>query len=215
MKKKNNNEEEKISKIKYVYEAYRQSPAFKALIKLSLYFILCFVIIIVVATSGDLEKETKNDEDNVSTTTKVQKSYHDILNDLLISEKKFSYEITSGDDVYYISYELTNGVQSGLIETSSSSLKKFLIKDNIIYEVVLNEEKENLELFQTLNVNYINIYSLVDILSNNKSFKMLNDDETIYNYNVDNVDIAVTVKEEKIINLEILDSGIKYMISIN
>lgn len=74
MKKENENneeEEKKISKLRLVYELYRQSPAFKALIKLSLYFLLCFVILIVVATAKGTSKDASEAEESNKTTAPV------------------------------------------------------------------------------------------------------------------------------------------------
>ena len=79
----------------------------------------------------------------------------------------------------------------------------------------LNEEKLNMELFQELNLTYINIYSLVDLLSNHKSLKMLEDDQTIYIYNLEtNKTINVTVREENITSIEIKEDTINYKITI-
>ncbi len=72
-----------------------------------------------------------------------------------------------------------------------------------------------MELFQELNLTYINIYSLVDLLSNHKSLKMLEDDQTIYIYNLEtNKTINVTVREENITSIEIKEDPINYKITI-
>lgn len=72
-----------------------------------------------------------------------------------------------------------------------------------------------MELFQELNLTYINIYSLVDLLSNHKSLKMLEDDQTIYIYNLEtNKTINVTVREENITSIEIKEDTINYKITI-
>ncbi len=218
MKKENENneeEEKKVSKFRLVYELYRQSPAFKALIKLSLYFLLCFVILIVVATAKGTSKDASGDEESNKTTAPVSaKSYRDILNDLLVGNTKFSYAVTNLDNKYYITYDYADNIESGLFESETTSLKKFVIKDNIVYEVVLNEEKENPELFLALKVEYININSLVDLLMNSKGLKMLEGDATLYKYDIDGTIINVSVKSEKIVSIEIIDADTNYLIDI-
>ena len=73
-----------------------------------------------------------------------------------------------------------------------------------------------MELFQELNLTYINIYSLVDLLSNHKSLKMLEDDQTIYIYNLEtNKTINVTVREENITSIEIKEDTVNYKITID
>lgn len=218
MKKENENneeEEKKISKPRLVYELYRQSPAFKALIKLSLYFLLCFVILIVVATAKGTSKDASEAEESNKTTAPVSsKSYRDILNDLLVGDAKFSYVVTNLDNKYYITYDYADNIESGLFESETTPLKKFVIKDNIVYEVVLNEEKENPELFLALKLEYININSLVDLLMNSKGLKMLEDDITLYKYDIDGVKIDVSVKSDNIVNIEIIDADTNYLIEI-
>ena len=133
----------------------------------------------------------------------------------LKEEKKYNYEINYNDLKYIINYSTKDNVISGILETSQNILKKFSIKDNQIYELTLNEEKLNMELFQELNLTYINIYSLVDLLSNHKSLKMLEDDQTIYIYNLEtNKTINVTVREENITSIEIKEDTINYKITI-
>lgn len=218
MKKENENneeEEKKVSKIRLVYELYRQSPAFKALIKLSLYFLLCFVILIVVATAKGTSKDASEAEESNKTTAPVSaKSYRDILNDLLVGNTKFSYAVTNLDNKYYITYDYADNIQTGLFESETIPLKKFVIKDNKVYEVVLNEEKENPELFLALKVEYININSLVDLLMNSKGLKMLEGDATLYKYDIDGTIINVSVKSEKIVSIEIIDADTNYLIDI-
>lgn len=209
-------EEQEVSTFKLFWRAFRETHAFKSLIKLCLYFVMFFIIIIVVALSQTDDKESDyNENDEAPSTTVVAKSYRELLDDLLNSNAKFSYVVTDTEEKsYYISYEIVDGIESGLIETENESLKKFIIRDNVVYEVVLNEERENDKLFQSLNLNYINIYSLVDILTNSKSYKMLEDDYTLYKYEIDGVNISVSVKEERIEKLEINDASIKYDIEI-
>lgn len=218
MKKENENneeEEKKVSKFRLIYELYRQSPAFKALIKLSLYFLLCFVILIVVATAKGTNKDAGEAEESNKTTTSVSaKSYRNILNDLLVGEAKFSCVVTNLDNKYYITYDFADNIQTGLFESETIPLKRFVIKDNKVYEVVLNEEKENPELFLSLKLEYININSLVDLLMNSKGLKMLEGDVTLYKYDIDGTSINVSVKNESIVSIEIIDKETHYLIDI-
>lgn len=215
-KKKVKDGEEKISRRTLIREYFKQNPLTKDLIKLSFYLILFFVIIIVVSFAPEPQEKSEERESTKTTENiKEEKKYKDILVDTLKEEKQYNYEINYNDLKYIINYSTKDNVISGILETSQNILKKFSIKDNQIYELTLNEEKLNMELFQELNLTYINIYSLVDLLSNHKSLKMLEDDQTIYIYNLEtNKIINVTVREENITSIEIKEDTINYKITI-
>lgn len=214
MKKDDEEKEEKVSKAKLFFEAYKQSSAFKASIKLCIYFLVCFLIIIVVAMSRGEEKGSSYEDEKSTTTVVASKNYHDILNDLKNKNKTLTYEVTKGEVTYYISYSYKDSISTGLFETANEPIKKFIIKDNLVYEVVLHEEKENNELFKELKIDYININNLVDLLVSNKGLKMLEDNKTIYKYEIDGVDISVSVVEDIINNIQILDNDTTYKIDI-
>ena len=202
-KKKVKDGEEKISRRTLIREYFKQNPLTKDLIKLSFYLILFFVIIIVVSFAPE-PQEKSEERESTKTTENIKE------------EKKYNYEINYNDLKYIINYSTKDNVISGILETSQNILKKFIIKDNQIYELTLNEEKLNMELFQELNLTYINIYSLVDLLSNHKSLKMLEDDQTIYIYNLEtNKTINVTVREENITSIEIKEDTVNYKITID
>lgn len=213
MKKQNENkEEQKVSIFKIFRVNYKNNPPFKALVKLSLYFILFFVIILVVALSETPSRTTTTDKEKQESTEPVeQKTYKDILNETLVDNKVVKYEININDKIYFIEYTLDDNNFNGTIETSEG-ITKFTYKDNIVYEIILNEEIVNDGLFKELNFDYINIYSLLSIISSNKALKMINDEETIYNYELDNTKISVTVKDNKIIKIDIEEESNLYII---
>lgn len=213
---KHNNEEErdkKTGKFKIILELYKQSPAIKALVKLFLYFIFFSIIISVVALSGSntKDKDTPSTEDK-KTTESVEKSYRDILNDTTLKNKNYNYEVINGDEKSIINYTIEESGLSGFYEKADSTIKKFIIKDNNVYEVVLKEEKENNSLFGDLNLNIINIYKLIELISNNKGLKMLENDYIVYKYNLDNLEISVSVKNESITIIDVLENNIHYII---
>lgn len=215
MEKHNNDEErdKKVSKFKILVELYKQSPAIKALVKLFLYFIFFSIIISVVALSGSdtSDKDTPSTEDR-KTTENVEKSYRDILNDTTLKNKKYNYEIIYDEEKNIINYTIEEGGLSGFYEKADSTIKKFIIKEDNVYEVVLKEEKENNSLFGDLNLNIINIYKLIELISNNKGLKMLEDDYIVYKYDLDNLEISVSVQNESITIIDVLENNIHYII---
>lgn len=215
MKKQNeNNEEQKVSIFKIFRVNYKNNPPFKALVKLSLYFILFFVIILVVALSETPSNNPNTNKNSQESTEPVeQKTYREILNETLVNNKVVKYEINIDNKAYLIEYILDDNNFSGTIETEEG-ITKFVYKDNIVYEIKLNEEIVNDGLFNNLNFDYINIYSLLSIISSNKALKMINDDETIYNYELDNTKISVSVKDDKIIKIDIGEESNLYVVTL-
>ncbi len=217
MEKHNKDDEndKKISKFQTFKELYKQSPAMKALIKLFLYFIFFSIIISVVAMSGSNTNDSNNEQlENKPTSERVEKSYRDILNEVILKNNKYNYEIINGEEKSIINYSLEESGISGFYENANSIIKKFIIKDDNVYEVVLKEERENNSLFEELNLNIINIYRLIDLILNNKGIKMLENDCIIYKYSLNNLEINVNVKAEKIENIDVLENNIHYFIKV-
>lgn len=216
MKKNEVNEEEetKQSKLSLIFTNYKENPAFKALIKLSLYFLL-FLIIIVVVSFGNTNISEENTPVEEEPTEQIvePKSYKEMLNDVLIDNNSLKYEIKLNEEIYMLDYTIGNNILNGIIE-NNKGITKFTYKDNIVYEIKLNEEKENNELFNNMNLDFINIYSLINILSNSKAMKLLNDDTTIYNYTIEESQVTVTVSNEKINTIDITEGLNSYKVEI-
>ncbi|MCH5166273.1 MAG: hypothetical protein J1F35_00135 [Erysipelotrichales bacterium] len=217
MKRKNEeveNEKVKVSKIKLLRMNYKENPAFRALVKLLLYFIFFAVIISVVAfndipSESNLKDTTKNPAEEVV----EPKNYKDMLNETVLNNNFFKYEININGEIKILEYTILNNNFNGTLETSNG-VTKFEFKDNNFYEIRFNEEIQNNELFNGLNLEYINIYSLISLVSNSKALKMINDDKTVYNYTIDASIISVTTNEEKIEKIEITEENSIYSILV-
>lgn len=208
MSKKNKKES---SKLKLYYKSHKDLPAFKALIKLMLYFIFFAIIIGVVATHQDVTKdENKNNQEQTKETIK-RIPYKEVLDLLNNSDSSVSYNITINGNLHKIELEYIDKVYTGIIE-STSGITRFKIQDNNIYEVKMDEEVINNDLFKDINLDYILISNLTNILLNNKSIKMLEDNNTIYKYNIDNIEYIITIKDNWVNKIEINNDTLKYMI---
>ena len=215
MKKEQESEqtEEKVSKWSLIKYNYQNNPPFKALIKLLGYFVFFIVIISVVAIGNDSVQDSKP-QYKESTTNKInEKNYHDMLEDLRTTTKSINYEITIGDNKYLLTENITDSEVTGLLENKDNIIK-FSIKDNIIYEIKLNEYIPNSEIFANFNGTYINIISLIDLISANKATKMLENDCVVYNYVIDENTFAVTTKDSVITNIVINSEGTIYDIKV-
>ncbi|MCR5483932.1 MAG: hypothetical protein K6E99_05965 [Bacilli bacterium] len=156
-----NNKEEKSTWEKFKYN-YDHLEGFDSLVKIVLFFAICLVIILVAKTT--LNQERKEENTNVTTTsTNEQSSLKGILDTLI--KKEATIKVTKGDYVAVVKkVKESNGEITGLIQDNSKQLKEFKISEQKVYEIVLDEEIENEELFKEINTNFVIPSVLVGIL---------------------------------------------------
>ena len=197
--------------LKNISYNYKNNKAFKALVKLILYLVF-FVVIISVVSLGSSSTESKRE---TTTTTKKTVNYKEILSHIIKDNNTFTYEITLNEnDKVIIEYSIKENVLEGVYENKEKT-SKFKIEDNKVYELKMNEQIETPELFSNLNINYINIYSLFNLLDQDKALKFIEGDLTKYEYNYEDSKITTIVEEENIQNITIHEGVIDYTISIN
>lgn len=197
--------------LKNISYNYKNNKAFKALVKLILYLVF-FVVIISVVSLGSSSTESKRE---TTTTTKKTVNYKEILSHIIKDNNTFTYEITLNEnDKVIIEYSIKENVLEGVYENKEKT-SKFKIEDNKVYELKMNEQIETPELFSNLNINYINIYTLFNLLDQDKALKFIEGDLTKYEYNYEDSKITTIVKEENIQNITIHEGVNDYTISIN
>lgn len=196
---------------------YNQVPAFKALVRLGIYFFLFLIFILVINIGG----KNLSDEDNKTTTTTSENkaseklTYKEILDNL--ANKDVSIEFTSVINNYEtrINAEVHDGVITGLIENQDMT-KKFKVQDDQVFEIVLDKENINQELFNGINYEFLNPTKLVNILNSNQSTKRKKDSEVIYNYTINhndiNYDTMVVVENNSIKSIEMIQESNQYRI---
>lgn len=197
MAKKNNKKYE--SGLEVFQRNFIENPGFKALVQLIGIIIFFAVIVLVSKFGGEEQKETLTNNDNTEITTTVpespKKTYYDYLLDLENNKKKITAVISINDMSYNLSMESEKGILSGYLETKTKT-SKFKIEEDKIYEVKLEEEIENDKLFEGINLDYIVIEKLTEMLSNNKATKQLIDDTIVYDYELEGKTIKVTTKDQ-------------------
>lgn len=198
--------------LKNISYNYKNNKAFKALVKLILYLVF-FVVIISVVSLGS--SSTDSERETTTTTTKKTVNYKEILSHIIKDNNMFTYEITLNEnDKVIIEYSIKENVLEGVYENKEKT-SKFKIEDNKVYELKMNEQIETPELFSNLNINYINIYTLFNLLDQDKALKFIEGDLTKYEYNYEDSKITTIVKEENIQNITIHEGVNDYTISIN
>lgn len=124
----------------------------KALIKLGLWGIFFLVIFVLSAVSSYNYKPNELE-------TYHFRVYEDMINDLLKNNFEFSYKIKVEDKIYFFSGKSDGKKTLGIKETKENMLK-YLIEDNITYKLNLEDKEEITNLYENLNVNYLNLTEL-------------------------------------------------------
>jgi hypothetical protein len=195
---------------------YNQVPGFKAFIQLLGYF-LFFIIFIIIINIGGTKDTTTSTEESTTTTTQVSSlSYKEILDNFSKSNKTIEFSSEINGSITKISAELNDNIITGLME-SESGIKKFKISESQVYEIQLDTENINDNLFTSNQLSFLVPSTLVSILESNQATKRINDKQIIYNYNINYSDIIydtiVVVEESKITSITLSSDNIKYVIN--
>lgn len=164
------NKDEKNNKYKELYlklkEAWKD-PQKKAGIKLLCYFIFFFIFAILVRVSSNMEiTNTNKDTNNKEVVKENMESFREKQHALLNNNHNINYEIKIGDLIYKINGTIKNNIVEGYLE-SVDSIKKILIKDNILYDVTSGSE-EVLDL--GFEMSKLNIDYLVNVMEHNDAY---------------------------------------------
>ena len=195
---------------------YNQVPGFKALVRLGIYFFLFLIFILIVNFGG---KDLSSESDTTTTTSpakeEIKLTYKDMLNNLAGEDKKIEFTSVINNYETRITAESENGIITGLIENQDLT-KKFKIKDNQIYEIVLDRETLNPDLFAGINYEFLIPSNLVNILNSNQSTKRKKDSQIIYDYNINyndiNYDTIVIVEKNSIKSIDLIQESNQYRI---
>lgn len=196
---------------------YHNVPGFKALVKLGGYFIffLVFILIINYGTSGLSEEKNNNSLESSPTKTESSKKYKDILDDFATRKSEIEVLYSINTDKTKISAIYENKILIGTIE-NEMGIKKFKIQNSEIYEVLLDNETLNSNLFGNMNPDFLNPANLAVIFNANQATKRIEDDKVLYSYSINyksiDYNIIVKVVNESINSIEITNDNEVYSI---
>ena len=173
----------------------------KAIIKLGLWGIFFIILFAFLAIGNSvIKKHPKEEMPKYSF-----KLYDQMLEELLKNNFEFDYKITNDDDIYLFNGK-SNGIKTEGIKENKDGIIKYLIEDNITYEMKLNEKKE-VNLYDNLNETYLNVDKLMKSIEN-------------INYHIEKKDgirdilydngVIITTDERNIIKILINDNGFCY-----
>lgn len=189
---------------------YKNVPGFKALMKIVLFFLLVGLMMLITYLGKSNQKETTK----TTTTIPVKQetsvvNYKDALDVLMNNNHEVSMVIKNHDTKYQINYSIEDSIIDGYIETVNGTYH-FNIKDDKVYEIKLNEEKENPELLSEFNLTYFDTTKLINSLKNELATKQLDQDKMIYHYIIDNVNYYIILDNNKINNIQIKTDNYEY-----
>lgn len=196
---------------------YRNVPGFKALMKIVLFFVLVSIMMLITYLGKSSQRELKST--TTTTTTKVADvnensvvNYKDALEILMKNNHEVSMVIQNNDTKYQINYSIQDNIIDGYLETIAGT-HHFKIQNDIVYEINLNEEKENPNLLNEFNINYFDTTKLINSLKNEIATKQLNNDKMIYHYIIDSINYYVILDNNQINNIQIKTDKYEYDIS--
>lgn len=164
-----------------------------AIIKLSLWLVFIIVIVIIAKVGGnkaptDDKKDETNKEVNITYEEKLNK-----LND----NYNYVYDITVSDKIVKYIGTKNGSKESGKYITNEKETTFYKDK-GYTYEVIDGGLNKIDSIYNEINEDYVNVSYIKELLKE-KTFKI--NDKGIYEYNIDNVIINISVNEKDITNI--------------
>lgn len=202
----------KDSKIKNFYNSLKEAwkdPRKKAGIKLLSYFIFFIILFLLAFITNQINKTNNNINKEQDKTTKVVDTYINKLNSLLTDKYNIEYTLNNEEKILKIDGILNNNQINGYLEYDNT-IKKIVIKDNNIYEIVNDVENIiNLD----YDISFLNLNDLITLLKSNSPIKEVKDNISKYTYNVIYKDISLNIvvsMEDYIKEIDITNETLKY-----
>lgn len=192
----------------YLKEAWKD-PRKKAGIKLLSYLIFFLILFLLAFITNQINKTNNNINKEPDKTTKVTDTYINKLNSLLTDKYNIEYTLNNEEKVLKIDGVLNNNQINGYLEYDNT-IKKIVIKDSNIYEIVSDVENIiNLD----YDISILNLNNLITLLKSNSPIKEVKDNISKYTYNVTYKDLSLNIvvsMEEYIKKIDITNETLKY-----
>lgn len=192
----------------YLKEAWKD-PRKKAGIKLLSYLIFFLILFLLAFITNQINKTNNNTNKEPDKTTKVTDTYINKLNSLLTDKYNIEYTLNNEEKVLKIDGVLNNNQINGYLEYDNT-IKKIIIKDSNIYEIVSDVENIiNLD----YDISILNLNNLITLLKSNSPIKEVKDNISKYTYNVTYKDLSLNIvvsMEDYIKEIDITNETLKY-----
>lgn len=192
----------------YLKEAWKD-PRKKAGIKLLSYLIFFLILFLLAFITNQINKTNNNINKEPDKTTKVTDTYINKLNSLLTDKYNIEYTLNNEEKVLKIDGVLNNNQINGYLEYDNT-IKKIVIKDSNIYEIV-NDVENIINLDYDISI--LNLNNLITLLKSNSPIKEVKDNISKYTYNVTYKDLSLNIvvsMEDYIKEIDITNETLKY-----
>ena len=194
----------KESKLKKKINELKKTNKGKAILKLIKWFIFFAILLIILIISSFIKQPVENKVNNNLNNNQVveeylsQDTFNKIKNTLLNSTYNYNYEISINDQKYIFNGNKNKEYEAGYKETSMGVIK-YYVDASGIYEEKLNEKIPLTNLYENLDINYLNLENLLNILNDKDFILKENNLDLKYEYNTDNIIYEIIISKDNII----------------
>ena len=173
-----------------------KTPRGKAIIKLGAWAVFFALIFIVTSCTGNLKDDLKDEP------VYQYVLFDDMASNLLKNNYEFEYHITNNDKKYIYSGKCDGSITFGTKETDEGIIK-YQIIDGVISKVLMDKTEPLDNLYEDLNIDYIDINKLFESLKdikyhiekNKDKRKVIYDNGVTIETNVDDIE-SIIIKNE-------------------
>ena len=190
------------------------NPRKKAAIKLGFYLIFMLGVCLLVAIGSNMGSKL---EDIPEISDELKKAtFDDKLLKLLNNNYSYTYEIYESGvrNTVFTGVKLNNR-ELGFKETALENIK-YLIEDNLVYKINLNEKVLISNLYENIDYEYFNLLYIKNIIINATKTEMHDEENNLY-YNYTNIgeNLNIYFDEENITEIVIDKENVKYILKYN
>ena len=178
----------------------------KALIKLIAWFIfIAFLIVFVLLSDkkySNVVDEANNSNENNSEETYTFVLFKDMITKLLEGNYEYSFNIVNNATTYVFNGIQCNNISLGYKETSDGIIK-YYVDENNTYQVILDELLPITNLYEGIDINYLDLDMLFNNLNEYLYTVEKNNATRTITYNKEGYQVVVMTDLKNITNINI------------
>ena len=181
------------------------------ILKLLAFFMFFIFLSIYVRLGVQNQKDNKsndldifNQHPKISSSEKIyiEKSFTEIKNDIISKNYAVGGDIKIADKDYYLLLTKTEDGYNGFFNAGEGT-KNVVIRGQKIYEVIANKEEENNQLFETINLEFLDITNIFTLTKNIEPLIKEEGRTKQYTYNTNDGSIVIQIAENKLTKIQI------------
>lgn len=193
--------------------SFWQTERGKAIVKLGLWLVFILALIIFALVNKNDNTINKENEETEEKEVYEFKKYDEMIESLLDSNYEFNYDIVINDTNYLFNGTKCNNEILGYKE-SNMGIIKYYISDNT-YQVVLKELVPIENLYENIDINYLDLNILFNNLNEYLYNIEKNDNKRTITYKKDGYQVEVITNLDNITNINITVDNNIYNLSYN